>query len=138
MDNAKAAAEGSTLGVWKYQGFKTKKDDIPEINLFSTCATDEDKVCWKEGVVQAEAQNLARHLADTPSNHMTPTIFSENAQNILCKLGIDVQVHDEKWAEKNNMHSFLSVSRGSCEPPKFLELSYKNGCDDAPYVLVGM
>lgn len=138
LDDAKAAAEGSTLGTWKYQGYKTKKDDIPEINLFPCFATDEDKTCWKDGVVQADAQNLARRLADTPSNHMTPTIFCENAQDILSKLGIQVQAHDKEWAEKNDMHSFLSVSRGSCEPPKFLELSYNNGGSGEPYVFVGM
>lgn len=139
MDDAKAAAEGSTLGVWKYQGFKTKKEDIPKINLYSSFATDEDEACWEEGVIQADAQNIARRLADTPSNHMTPTIFCENAQDILSNLGIEVQVHDKEWAQENDMHSFLSVSRGSCEPPKFLELSYKNNSgSEAPYVLVGM
>ena len=35
------------------------------------------------------------------------------------------------------MGSFLSVSAGSTEPPKFLELSYKGGNEDNPFVLVG-
>lgn len=34
------------------------------------------------------------------------------------------------------MGAFLAVAKGSCEPPKFLELHYKNG-SGAPYVFVG-
>lgn len=46
---------------------------------------------------------------------------------MLKPLGIDVKVHDKEWAEKKGMGSFLSVSRGSVEPPKFLEITYRGG-----------
>ena len=47
-------------------------------------------------------------------------------------------VRDREWAEAKNMGSFVSVSNGSAEPLKFLELEYKGGKeDDAPLALVG-
>lgn len=40
--------------------------------------------------------------------------------------------------EKLGMGSFLSVARGSHEPPKFIILNYKGGkAKDKPVVLVG-
>lgn len=47
-------------------------------------------------------------------------------------------VRDQAWAESMKMGSFLSVSRGSAEPPKFLEVAYKGASNDqSPVVLVG-
>lgn len=45
----------------------------------------------------------------------------------------------QSWIEEQQMGAFLSVSKGSDEPPVFLELRY-NGAPDskqAPLVLVG-
>lgn len=67
---------------------------------------------------------------------MTPTIFAENALELTKNLDISVEIRDQKWAETEKMGSFLAVSKGSIEPPKFLELSYKKS-DSNPFVLVG-
>lgn len=93
---------------------------------------------WLIGSIKAQAQNWARQLADTPANLMTPTIFSKEVCSVLTKLGITVQVHDKEWAEQKQMGSFLSVSRGSCEPPKFVEIHYKGANDNSqPIAFVG-
>lgn len=69
---------------------------------------------------------------------MTPTIFSEEVCTVLTGLGVKVQVHDKEWAEQKKMGSFLSVSRGSCEPPKFVEIHYNGAGDESqPIVFVG-
>lgn len=75
---------------------------------------------------------------ETPANFMTPTIFAQKATEILSPLGVSVIIHDKKWAEEQKMGSFLSVTRGSPEPPVFLEIKY-SGRDSAaqPLVLVG-
>jgi len=73
LGNAEAAAEGATLGVWKYQGPKSKKPKaLPSINPFPDSSDG-----WKNGVIKAEAQNFARRLMDTPANLMTPTKFAQ-------------------------------------------------------------
>lgn len=67
---------------------------------------------------------------------MTPSIFAKKAQEVLCPLGVEIYVHDKAWAEEKKMAAFLSVTRGSAEPPVFLELHYKGGGEDT-FVLIG-
>lgn len=33
MGDSESAAEGSTLGTWKFQEYKNKRDEIPKISL---------------------------------------------------------------------------------------------------------
>ena len=45
---------------------------------------------------------------------------------------------DEAWAKEKKMGSFLSVTRGSAEPPVFLDMFYKGGKKgELPLALVG-
>lgn len=75
---------------------------------------------------------------ETPANHMTPTKFAQHVTEELEKLGVECIAHDKKWAEELGMNSFLSVSKGSDEPPVFLELTYKGAGDNKAFnCLVG-
>ncbi|XP_011863940.1 PREDICTED: cytosol aminopeptidase-like [Vollenhovia emeryi] len=137
LGDAEAAAEGAGLSTWLYQGYKNeeKKKKLPKISLYG----DEGEAEWRVGTIKAQAQNWARELSDTPANLMTPTIFSQRVFEALTHLGVDVQVHDKSWAEQKKMGSFLSVARGSTEPPKFIEINYK-GADnpsESPVTFVG-
>lgn len=130
-----AAAEGAGLGIWKYQGFKNeaKKKKLPKLNLYSG-----NKDEWTRGLILSEAQNFARRLMDTPANYMTPTLFSKEACEALSPLGVQVQVRDQAWAKRMKMESFLSVAKGSVEPPVFVEIHYSGGDKkDKPVVFVG-
>jgi hypothetical protein len=45
---------------------------------------------------------------------------------------------DRAWAEEMKMGSFLSVTNGSLEPCKFLEVIYNGGkSGEAPFAIVG-
>ncbi|KAK9301667.1 hypothetical protein QLX08_006084 [Tetragonisca angustula] len=136
LGDAEAAAEGAALSTWFYQGSKNKEKQkvLPKVSLYG----QEGETQWRIGNIKAQAQNWARHLADSPANVMTPTVFSEEVQAVLTKLGITVKVHNKEWAEEKKMGSFLSVSHGSCEPPKFVEIHYKGTDDDSqPIAFVG-
>lgn len=63
----------------------------------------------------------------------------QEAVNSLEGLGVEVMPRTYEWAKERNMNAFLSVSRGSGEPPVFLELTYKGkGLDDEkPLAIVG-
>lgn len=75
MEYAEQAAEGSALGIWRYQDNKRKQDRelIPKLELYESPDVD----AWTRGLFKAEAQNLARRLSDTPANQMTPTNFAQ-------------------------------------------------------------
>ena len=66
------------------------------------------------------------------------TDFSATLTNCIFFLCVYV-FRPQGWIEEQNMGAFLSVSKGSEEPPVFLELHY-NGCPDhtpPPLLLVG-
>lgn len=134
--HAESAAEGAALGVWLYQEKRKKSKQlfIPQLELYNDC----DWTGWQIGLQKAAAQNLARQLMDTSANLMTPTSFAQNAVEVLCKSGVNVEVKVRGWAETQKMNAFLAVAQGSCEPPIFLELSYYGTSrDERPVVLIG-
>ena len=96
----------------------------------------------KAGLVLGEAiaagVNLAKETANRPGNHCTPTYLGEEAKRIGREFGMKVQVLDRKAVEKLGMGSFLSVSRGSDEPLRFIVVEYNGAAKkSAPVVLVG-
>lgn len=136
MEYTEQAAEGSALSVWLHQENKTLANRciIPKFEVFESS----DAEAWSRGIIKGEAQNLARRLSDTPANQMTPTDFAQAAVDTLCLCGITVEVRNMDWIVSQNMGSFLSVARSSCEPPVFLELTYCGGPhDEQPVMLVG-
>ncbi|XP_014241218.1 cytosol aminopeptidase-like [Cimex lectularius] len=134
--NAEPAAEGSLLSVWRYQEQRSEEGRFPEVNvdLFDS----EDRESWQRGKLKADCQNLARRIEETPSNLMTPSIFAGVAIDTLCPCGVAVDVRDKDWIESSKMSAFLSISKGSCEPPLLLEMGYCGGSPDGqPIVLSG-
>ena len=76
------------------------------------------------GKILGEALNYARVLAVTPANDMTPTILAQRAQEIArVHGGLHVEIIERPQMEKLGMGAFLSVARGSEEPPKFIVLT---------------
>ncbi|KAG5679461.1 hypothetical protein PVAND_009026 [Polypedilum vanderplanki] len=119
LGSAKAAAEGSILANFKFQPYKSKKSELP--NIHAVEKNDE----WNKGAIFANAQNFCKTLMDTPANLMTPTIFCETVKEKFAGLAnVNIQVHDTEWIKKEKMGLFLSVTSGSSEPPKFLEITY--------------
>lgn len=131
---AQSAAEGATLGVYKYQGQKTEKKRKPILSLVES---DSDLRKWVKGFVLGSTQNWVRDLAETPANLMTPILFANAVRPRLESLGVNVTAHGPLWAEQQGMNSFLSVARGSVEPPVFLELTYNGAGNAQPICLVG-
>ncbi|NBV29284.1 leucyl aminopeptidase, partial [bacterium] len=90
-----------------------------------------------QGSLIGQAMHYTRHLAETPSNVCTPSYLAKKAQD-LAKLNkkIQVSVLTEKEIKALKMNSFLSVSKGSTQAPKFITLQYK-GSKKAPIVFIG-
>ena len=86
----------------------------------------------------AAGVGVARECANRPGNACTPTWLGDEARRIGREHGLSVKVLDRKEIEKIGMGSFLSVSRGSDEPPRFIIIEYRGGAAKAaPVVLVG-
>ncbi|KAH9856880.1 leucine aminopeptidase [Lenzites betulinus] len=94
---------------------------------------------WETGIVYGRAQNLARTLMELPANILTPTAFTERIKAEFAGIAnVEVIVRDAAWAKEKGMNTFISVTKGTTEPPKFLEIHYNGGTPGAPpLVLVG-
>lgn len=129
------AVEGSVLGAWEFEKLGKKEEESPKIRVKLVNEKSEE---YQNGLIVAEAQNVARELAETPANLMTPSIFCKTVQSKLASDKLEFIVRDKEWAEKKGMNLFLSVARGSEEPPKILEIhSRPNKDKPIDLVLVG-
>ncbi|KAI8390887.1 cytosol aminopeptidase family, catalytic domain-containing protein [Radiomyces spectabilis] len=139
--DAHGAAEGAVLAQFSFDKLKNPKSQRKELFVgpFSTPAKTQSGLTWESGQVYGTSQNLARMLMTSPANLMTPKLFTEEVAYLLAGLeNVEVTVHDEEWARRNNMNALLSVAKGSQEPLRFLEIHYKGGKEnEAPFGLVG-
>nr|CAD7409750.1 unnamed protein product [Timema poppensis] len=125
---SECAAESATLSAWRY------KDPQPKIELYGT----EDEAGFNIGLVKGDAQNLARYFSSSPPNIVTPHLFAEGAQDVLCSCGLKVEIRLRDWIDGMNMRALLAVTRGSCEPPAVLEVTYCGGEEnERPIVMIG-
>ncbi|XP_062243745.1 cytosol aminopeptidase [Platichthys flesus] len=135
--DAQSAAEGAALGLFHYDQLKSKKKNKVTTQLHGSA----DSVGWEKGVLYAEGQNLARLLMEGPANHITPTVFASIIEeNLAGHAGrVTIKKRSQDWIEEQQMGAFLSVSRGSEEPPVFLEIHYNGAPEstEAPLLLVG-
>ena len=93
----------------------------------------------KKGYAIGEGMNATKFLGDLPANHCTPRIIESKAKQlkkIFPKLKI--KSLNEKQLAQLKMGSYLSVARGSIEPPRMIIIEYNGGPKNvAPAVLVG-
>jgi leucyl aminopeptidase len=128
--------EGSLLGLYTFDKYLGQKDDktINSISLLSNVSKKlRDDIHRAKTVTSAV--HFVRDLVNTPSNDMTPTHLGKVALSLKRK-NLLVKILEQEDAEKLGMGAYLSVAKGSKEPPKFIVLEYK-GAKVAPLVLVG-
>jgi leucyl aminopeptidase len=100
---------------------------------------DDGEQAIKEGQAIAAGVKLARDLGNLPGNVCTPTYLADTAKELGKQHHVKVSVLDEAEIKTLGMGSFLSVSRGSRQPPKLIVLEYHGAKkqDEPPVALVG-
>jgi leucyl aminopeptidase len=117
-----------------------KPGQLKKVTLLSSL---EDVAAVKAGLADGEALahgvTLARELGNRPGNYCTPTYLANEAKRLAREFKhIKAEVLDRPALEKLGMGSFLSVTNGTVEPPKFIILRYNGAAaSQAPLVLVG-
>ena len=129
-----AIAEGFTLGLYRFDKHHTRAADRPAntVGVITVVAGAARRVTAarrgvERGTIMAEAQNFARDLGNEPANLMTPTIMAARAQQLAAEVGLECTIIERAEAERLKMGSYLSVSNGSVQPPKFIVLNYRGG-----------
>jgi len=77
-----------------------------------------------KGTAIGEGVLLTKSLVAAPANYVTPTALAETAKAISKEHGLELTVLEQEECEKLGMGSYLGVSQGAVEPPKFIHLSY--------------
>ncbi len=125
---ASFVAEGAITGSFDttlYQEKPERRLATTEISVLSAgFDAGEIEGGIARGTALGEAVNLARRLAVTPANDMTPTQMADEATKVAKATGLEIEVFDEARARSEGMGSFLSVAAGSIQPPKFIVLRY--------------
>ena len=93
----------------------------------------------RAGAAIALGAKTLRDLANLPANVCTPSYLAEQARLLAKRYPkLEVTVLDEAAIRKEKMGCFLSVTRGSDEPPRFIVLQYRGAATkQAPVALVG-
>jgi len=96
------------------------------------------------GAAQATGSNVARELGNLPGNICTPSYLASEARSLAKQHAqLTTAVLDEKKMQSLGMGAFLSVAKGSDEPPALIALHYQGNnskggkASEKPVVLVG-
>ncbi|TFW00793.1 leucyl aminopeptidase [Oxalobacteraceae bacterium OM1] len=129
--------------AYRYDTTKSKKDPVEGgVKKVAFAVGAANAAAAKAAAAQANAlangMDLTRDLGNLPPNIATPTYLANTAKKLGKEFGFNVEVLDRKQIEALKMGSFLAVTQGSEEPPKFIVLKHNGGKPkDAPVVLVG-
>ena len=129
--------------IYRADILKSKKDENRSGVTKLTLAVDEKSLTHarktlSQSVALANGIDLSKTLGNLPPNICTPTYLATTAKQLGREFKLGVEVLDRKQLEALKMGSFLSVTNGSDQPPKFIILKHMGGkAKDAPIVLVG-
>ena len=129
--------------IYRADALKSKKDENRSGVTKVTLAVDEKSLAnarktLSQSIALANGMDLSKTLGNLPPNICTPTYLATTAKQLGREFKLGVEVLDRKQLEALKMGSFLSVTNGSDQPPKFIILKHMGGkAKDAPIVLVG-
>ena len=126
-----AFLEGFLLSQYSFE--KYKKERTGKLSAFTVLSNMNLSRDVRRTETIVAAANFARDLVNTPANDMTPSVLVRHARSLK---NVSVKIIDEKSAGKLGMGAYLSVARGSSEPPKFIVMTYRKK-SGPPLVLIG-
>ncbi|MBN9457166.1 MAG: leucyl aminopeptidase [Bosea sp.] len=141
---AKQAAElalGLRLRSYRFDRYKTKSKDKDEAGTLSVTLRVTDPAATRKALKVAEAIAagvlLARDLVNEPPNVLYPEEFADRAKK-LEKLGVEVEVLDEKDLKKIGMRALLGVGQGSRRESRVVVMRWNGaGKSDEPVAFIG-
>ena len=142
---ARYGAELVAAALYRIPDLKTaKKQKPPALSRLALVVSDKGDLAAArrgaaDGAAIAHGQRLAKDLANLPANVCTPRYLGEAALRLARgERRLRVRVLKEAQIRRLKMGSFLSVTRGSDEPPRLIVAEYKGAsARQAPIVLIG-
>ncbi|WP_256081611.1 leucyl aminopeptidase [Massilia sp. YIM B04103] len=139
--SVRAVVQAGRESIYRTDSQKSKKDPVPAgvkkiaLALPNNAAT---KLALSQAIAIANGMELTKDLGNLPANVCTPTYLADTAKKLAKEFKFEVEILERKQMEALKMGSFLSVTNGSEQAPKFIVLKHMGGkAKDAPVVLVG-
>jgi leucyl aminopeptidase len=120
-DQAADLALGVRLRSYAFDRYKTKRKVA--IAVGSPAAVER---AWAAREAVAEGVEIARDLVNEPPNVLTPEELARRAGG-LKKLGVGVEVLDEKALRKLGMNALLGVGQGSARESRVVIMRWNGG-----------
>jgi len=136
----RAVAEGAALGGYTFTAYRHSSLDEhkPEVGKVTiVTAHPKAKPVVQRAAVVADAVRRARDLVNTPPSHLHPVELADAAVAEATRVGIAVDVLDEKALKKGAYGGILGVGQGSSNPPRLVHLSYRPKGATTTAALVG-
>ena len=139
-----AVCEGTLLGSYRFDHYKTKdKDEHFTFEgmtlLFPTRGNrKEHRARVEHSEIICRGVNLARDLVSHPGNVVTTGYLAKKAHELSIRYNMKCEVLERDELEKLGMNALLAVGKGSSEPQRLIVLEFRGaGEKDRPVVLVG-
>jgi leucyl aminopeptidase len=135
-------AFGARLRAYAFDRYKTKRKEGEEKSQVANVSIGVSdpagaRKAWtgREGV--ADGVVMARDLINEPANVLFPKEFARRAEG-LKKLGVAVEVLDEKAMQRLGMHALLGVGQGSVRESQVVIMRWNGGKrGSAPLAFIG-
>ena len=130
-DAGQAIAEGSLLGLYRFDRYHTNGDDSDgDFEELTIAEVDESRAkAIRKGVAKgqamAEATMISRNMVNEPANVMTPTSMAEIGRRVAEENALGFEVLDNAEMREMGMGAFMGVAQGSDEPAKLIILTYE-------------
>ena len=142
---ARYAAESVHASLYRIPDLKSgKKPPQPKLSKVGLAVADRGELAaarrgLEHGAGIAAGMALTRDLANLPANVCTPSYLGTRARELARRhKAVRARVMDEPEIRRLKMGAFLSVTRGSEQPPRLIVLEYRGSKpSEAPVVLVG-
>src|SRR5689334_11717015 len=139
---AGALVEGTLLGLYRYDAYKSEKADgeKPEggIESLEVVGSHDLSALVERAREVSEATNRARDLQNTPSNVATPEFLANRAREIADGFDtLSVEVLGRGEIVERGMGAFAAVAQGSDAEPRLITFTYENGEGGAHLGFVG-
>ena len=125
------AAFGALLGSYRFDKYRTKEkaDAKPSLRTLTVSSRDSAEAKKTFGPLERIADGVffTRDLVSEPANVIYPVTLARQAKT-LEKLGVKIQVLDEKQMAKLGMGALLGVAQGSAQKPRLVIMRW----DGAP------
>ena len=135
-------AMGARLRAYRFDKYRTKekKDAKPKLKRFKIYVADPAaaKRAFQPLSAVVDGVFFARDLVSEPANVIYPETFARQAKT-LAKLGIEVDVLDERRMKALGMGALLGVAQGSAHPPRLVVMRWRGARkrDGKPVCFIG-